>query len=307
MRKIYCIGETVYDIIFRNGKAVESCPGGTVLNTSVSLGRMGEKVYVVGDQANDAIGNIIADFLSDNNVSTKYLTLYNDAKSRVALAFLYDTREPAYSFYKIRVNGEIKITFPEVKQDDIVLFGSFTSIKPEVRDDLMACLRQAKEAGAIIIYDPNFRPSHLKDRERALPLIKENLEIADITKGSNEDFQLIFESNSALDTNEIVKQYGCRNFIYTANKYGVNLFTPDFHKVFDVPRITPVSTVGAGDSFNAGLIYGLIKQNVYASDLENMSLEVWRKVIYCAISFATHVCCSYDNFINDEFISSFDM
>ncbi|MBR3799955.1 MAG: carbohydrate kinase [Bacteroidales bacterium] len=307
MRKIYCIGETVYDIIFRNGKAVESCPGGTVLNTSVSLGRMGEKVYVVGDQANDAIGNIIADFLSDNNVSTKYLTLYNDAKSRVALAFLYDTREPAYSFYKIRVNGEIKITFPEVKQDDIVLFGSFTSIKAEVRDDLMACLRQAKDAGAILIYDPNFRPSHLKDRERALPLIKENLEIADITKGSNEDFQLIFESNSALDTNEIVKGYGCRNFIYTANKYGVNLFTPDFHKVFDVPRITPVSTVGAGDSFNAGLIYGLIKQNVYASDLENMSLEVWRKVIYCAISFATHVCCSYDNFINDEFISSFDM
>ena len=307
MRKIYCIGETVYDIIFRNGKAVESCPGGTVLNTSVSLGRMGEKVYVVGDQANDAIGNIIADFLSDNNVSTKYLTLYNDAKSRVALAFLYDTREPAYSFYKIRVNGEIKITFPEVKRDDIVLFGSFTSIKAEVRDDLMACLRQAKEAGAIIIYDPNFRPSHLKDRERALPLIKENLEIADITKGSNEDFQLIFDSNSALDTNEIVKGYGCRNFIYTANKYGVNLFTPDFHKVFDVPRITPVSTVGAGDSFNAGLIYGLIKQNVYASDLENMSLEVWRKVIYCAISFATHVCCSYDNFINDEFISSFDM
>ena len=307
MRKIYCIGETVYDIIFRNGKAVESCPGGTVLNTSVSLGRMGEKVYVVGDQANDAIGNIIADFLSDNNVSTKYLTLYNDAKSRVALAFLYDTREPAYSFYKIRVNGEIKITFPEVKRDDIVLFGSFTSIKAEVRDDLMACLRQAKEAGAILIYDPNFRPSHLKDRERALPLIKENLEIADITKGSNEDFQLIFESNSALDTNEIVKHYGCHNFIYTANKYGVNLFTPDFHKVFDVPRITPVSTVGAGDSFNAGLIYGLIKQNVYASDLENMSLEVWRKVIYCAISFATHVCCSYDNFINDEFISSFDM
>lgn len=307
MRKIYCIGETVYDIIFRNGKAVESCPGGPILNTSVSLGRMGEKVYVVGDQANDAIGNIIADFLSGNNVSTKYLTLYNDAKSRVALAFLYDTREPAYSFYKIRVNGEIKITFPEVKHDDIVLFGSFTSIKPEVRNDLMACLHQAKEAGAIIIYDPNFRPSHLKDRERALPLIKENLAISDIVKGSNEDFQLIYDSNSALDTNEIVKGYGCRNFIYTANKYGVNLFTPDFHKVFDVPRITPVSTVGAGDSFNAGLIYGLIKQNVYASDLESLPLEVWRKVIYCAISFATHVCCSYDNFINEEFISSFDM
>ena len=187
MRKIYCIGETVYDIIFRNGKAVESCPGGPILNTSVSLGRMGEKVYVVGDQANDAIGNIIADFLSDNNVSTKYLTLYNDAKSRVALAFLYDTREPAYSFYKIRVNGEIKITFPEVKRDDIVLFGSFTSIKAEVRDDLMACLRQAKEAGAILIYDPNFNPSPQIDHKRTLPLINETTPIPDIKTDSKEE------------------------------------------------------------------------------------------------------------------------
>lgn len=306
MRKIYCIGETIYDIIFRNGKAVESCPGGPVLNTAVSLGRLGEKVYVVGDQANDEIGNIIADFLADNNVSTKYLTLYNDAKSRMALAFLYDTREPAYSFYKIRVNGEIKVTFPEVKHDDIVLFGSFTSIKADVREDLIRCLHQAKEAGALLVYDPNFRPSHLKDRERALPLIKENLAIADITKGSNEDFQLIFNSNSALDTNDIVKQYGCSNFIYTANKYGVNLFTPDFHKIFDVPRITPVSTVGAGDSFNAGLIYGLIRQNVYASDLQTLSLDTWRRIIYCAISFAGHVCMSYENFIDQDFISSFD-
>lgn len=307
MRKIYCIGETIYDIIFQNGKAVESCPGGPVLNTAVSLGRFGEKVYVVGDQANDEIGNIIADFLADNNVSTKYLTLYNEAKSRIALAFLYDTREPAYSFYKIRVNGDIRITFPEVKHDDIILFGSFTSIKAEVRNDLMRCLRQAKEAGALLIYDPNFRPSHLKERERALPLIKENIAIADIIKGSNEDFQLIFNSNSALDTYEIVKSYNGENLIFTANKYGVNLFTNDFHKIFDTPRITPISTVGAGDSFNAGLIYDIIKQNVFASDLKTLPLETWRKIIYCAISFASHVCLSYDNFVDHDFVTSFDI
>jgi fructokinase len=112
MRKIYCIGETVYDILFQNGKAIESRPGGPVLNTAVSLGRLGEKVYVVGDQADDAIGNIIADFLVENNVSTKYLTLYSGAKSRMLLAFLNEYNEPSYSFYKIRVDGEIKINFP---------------------------------------------------------------------------------------------------------------------------------------------------------------------------------------------------
>lgn len=302
MRKIYCIGETVYDIMFQNGKAIESRPGGPVLNAAVSLGRLGEKVYVVGDQADDAIGNIIADFLVDNNVSTKYLTLYNGAKSRMLLAFLNEHNEPSYSFYKIRVDGEIKITFPEVRKDDIVLFGSFTSIKKEVREDLVICLKAAREVGALIIYDPNFRPVHIKVRDNVIDFIKENISLSHIVKGSNEDFQNIFESSSANDAKEITKNYGCDNLIYTANKYGVNLFTGDFHKIFDVPRIEPVSTVGAGDNFAAGLIYALIQEHVYAADLEKLDHDVWRKIIRVAIDFAINVCMSYDNYISNDFV-----
>jgi len=305
MRKIYCIGETVYDIIFQNGKAVESRPGGPVLNTAVSLGKLGEKVYVVGDQADDAIGNIIADFLAANNVSTKYLTLYNGAKSRLLLAFLNDFNEPLYSFYKIRTDDEIKITFPEVKREDIVLFGSFTSIKKEVREDLVRCLKAAQEAKALIIYDPNFRPAHIKVRNNVMDYIYENISLSSIVKGSNEDFQNIFESSSAYSAKEIVNKYGCDNFIYTANKYGVNLFTGDFHKVFDVPRIEPVSTVGAGDNFSAGLIYALIKENVFVDDLKNLDHDVWRKIIRVAIDFAINVCLSYDNYISEDFISDY--
>jgi len=302
MRKIYCIGETVYDIIFQNGKAIESRPGGPVLNTAVSLGKLGEKVYVVGDQADDVIGNIIADFLSVNNVSTKYLTLYNGAKSRMLLAFLNDHNEPNYSFYKIRTDEEIKVSFPEVKRDDIVLFGSFTSIKKEVRDDFVACMKAAKEAGAILIYDPNFRPSHIKVRDKVIDYIYENISFSSIVKGSNEDFQNMFGSSTAYSARELVKSKGCDNLIYTANKYGVNLFTGDFHKIFDVPRIEPISTVGAGDNFSAGLIYAIINENVYASDLENLDHDVWRKIIRVAIDFAINVCLSYDNYISDDFV-----
>lgn len=305
MRKVYCIGETVYDIIFQNGKAIESRPGGPVLNSAVSLGRLGEKVYVVGDQANDAIGNIIADFLVDNNVSTKYLTLYNGAKSRMLLAFLNDMNEPDYSFYKIRVDDTIKINFPEIKRDDIVLFGSFTSIKKEVREDLVECLKNAKEVGALTIYDPNFRPVHVKMRDKVMDFIEENISLANIVKGSNEDFMNIFESSSAHTTREVVKGFGCENLIYTANKYGVNLFTNDFHKIFDVPRIEPTSTVGAGDNFSAGLIYALIRENVYASDLEKLDHNTWRTIIRVAIDFAINVCQSYDNYIGKDFVTEY--
>jgi fructokinase len=302
MRKIYCVGETVYDIIFKDGKPVEARPGGPVLNTAVSLGRLGEKVYVVGDQADDVIGNLIADFLVENNVSTKYLTLYNGAKSRLLLAFLNDLSEPDYSFYKIRVNGEIKIIFPEPKKEDIIIFGSFTSIKKEVRDDLVKFLKTAKENNALMIYDPNFRPVHKKVLNEVKDYIVENIAFANIVKGSNEDFNNIFESNSALSTWKLLKEFDCKNLIYTANKYGVNLFTDYFHKVFDVPRIEPVSTVGAGDNFTAGLVYALIRENIFAEDLVHLDADIWRRIIRVAIDFAISVCLSYDNYIDQNFV-----
>ncbi|MDD2636214.1 MAG: PfkB family carbohydrate kinase [Bacteroidales bacterium] len=305
MRKIYCVGETVYDILFQGGKAIESRPGGPVLNAAVSLGRLGEKVYVVGDQADDAIGNIIADFLVDNRVSTKYLTLYSGAKSRMLLAFLNEHNEPSYSFYKIRVDGKLKIVFPEVKKEDIVLFGSFTSVKKEVRKDLVQCLQTARDNGALIIYDPNFRPVHVKIRDQIIDYVHENISLSHIVKGSNEDFQNLFESSSAISTNDIVTKFGCNNLIYTANKYGVNLFTNDFHKIFDVPRIDPISTVGAGDNFSAGLIYAIIREGIFASDLETLDHNVWRKIIRVAIEFAINVCLSYDNYVCDDFVVDF--
>ena len=218
---------------------------------------------------------------------------------------LIEFSEPSYSFYKIRVDDEIKISFPEVKRDDIVLFGSFRSIKSDVRDDLVICLKNARSAGALVIYDPNFRPVHIKMRDKAMDYILENISLSNIVKGSNEDFQNIFESSSAHSTREIIKTNGCNNLIYTANKYGVNLFTNDFHKIFDVPRIDPISTVGAGDNFSAGLIYALINENIYASDLEKLDHDVWRTIIRVAIDFAINVCQSYDNYIGEDFVMDY--
>ena len=61
-----------------------------------------------------------------------------------------------------------------------------------------------------------------------------------------------------------------QKLIYTANKHGVHLFTENFHKIFNVPNIKPVSTVGAGDNFSAGLIYGLMQENVYVENVNNL-------------------------------------
>ncbi len=73
-----------------------------------------------------------------------------------------------------------------------------------------------------------------------------------------------------------------------------------------MPKITPVSTVGAGDSFNAGIIYSLYKNRVGKEDLENLSEEFWRSAIETAISFGSEVCQSYDNYISESFARSLE-
>lgn len=304
MRKIYTIGETVFDIIFKNGKAIDSTPGGAMLNTSVSLGRLNLPVSIVGDYSSDYIGRIIDAFLDENGVNRKYITKYENAQSRLALAFLDNDNNADYSFYKIRKDKKVTIAYPVTTKDDIILFGSFYGIKSDIRSSLKSFLLNAKENGSIIIYDPNFRKAHLNILPEIYPYIMENIEMADIVKGSDEDFENIFATKTPKDTHaKISKEVKLNNFIYTANKFGVDIVSKNNTSHYSVPGINPISTVGAGDTFNAGLIYGLLKYNITTENINDIEKNIWDKIIKIAIDFSIDVCMSYNNYLSKEFVS----
>ena len=93
MRKIYTIGETVLDILFKNKLPFTAKAGGACLNTAVTLGRLNLPVYFIGEYGMDEVGNIIDQFLKDNHVSTQYVYRYYDGKSTLALAFLNENND----------------------------------------------------------------------------------------------------------------------------------------------------------------------------------------------------------------------
>ncbi len=298
MRKIYTVGEAIYDIIFENGKPVDAKVGGAMINTSVSLGRLGLPIHYIGDTANDVVGDIMVDFLLENHVDVSHFTRYDDSKSRLALAFVDDKNAPRYSFYKIKTDKKIELDFPEVEKDDIILFGSFYGIKVDVRGQLVDFILQARKKGAILIYDPNFRPNHLSLLSAVMPYIEENIRFADIAKGSNEDFKLIFGKDNFPEMVERLLKVGMKRLIYTRNEEGIDVHLPegDFH--LDVQKLEPLSAVGAGDTFNAGLIYYLFKNNIGKAELENMSFDSWNEMLQLADRFAADVCMSMDNYIS---------
>jgi len=297
--RIFAIGETVFDIIFKNGKPVSSTPGGSMLNTAVSLGRLGLDVHFISEYGNDKVGNLVDDFLRSNGVNTEFAFRYHGFPSSLALAFLDKNNNAEYSFYKHYPEKRLDVSFPEPTVNDIVIYGSFYGIDPEIHSRLKPFLELAHKKDALVIYDPNFRRPHLPGMDTYRPIMMENFAHADIVKGSDEDFELIF---GALTAGEAWKHLNglCDMLIYTANKNNVELCMPNVHDSYPVPSLSPVSTIGAGDTFNAGLIFGLISLHIGKKELKLLNEGLRAIIIEHAISFAGHVCMSYDNYISPE-------
>ncbi len=303
MRKIYGIGETVLDIIFKNGQPQAAKAGGSVLNSVVSMGRMGLPVSFISEYGSDDVGDLIDNFLRENGVDSSSVHRFKDGNTALAMAFLNERNDASYTFYKNFPAKRLDIVFPEIKKDDIVQCGSFYAIWPEIREKFKKFISTAKDKGALILYDPNFRASHLDELDTLKPLIIENMKMATYVRGSDEDFKNIFGANSADEAWEIVRKY-CKSLVYTANVEGVYVRTESFSGKFPVQKITPVSTIGAGDNFNAGMLTSIYMNEITGSRLSEIGEKEWSKIITSAVDFATHVCRSYENYISVEFARS---
>lgn len=100
-------------------------------------------------------------------------------------------------------------------------------------------------------------------------------------------------------------KFYCPLFLCTAGAERISLRTNAISKEYPVAPLEAVSTIGAGDNFNAGLIYGMLKYDVRYRDLQHLSEETWDKVIQCGQDFAAEVCKSFNNSISGEFAANY--
>lgn len=305
MRKIVGIGEAILDIIFKNDQPYAATPGGSIFNALVSLSRLGIPVSFISEVGNDQVGKLITTFMERNGLSTDYIDRFPNGKSSVSLAFLCEKSEANYLFYRNCTQQRLNVSFPEINEDDIFIYGSYYSLNPLLRKWMVEFLDYARDRKAILYYDPNFRNAHAHEAIRLTPTILENFEYADIVRGSDEDFFNIFGQT---DLDKVYKEYirfYCDCFITTLGAKGVNLYHKDLSYHYDVSPIRPVSTIGAGDNFNAGILLGMLKYGIRRQDLTCMKEETWRQIIRCGIDLAAEVCQSYDNYISKEFANAY--
>ena len=300
MNQIYAVGETILDIIFKDGQPMAARPGGSSFNAAITLGRLGAPITFISEMGNDKVGDMIQEFLIENGVDPAFVSRYEEGQSAIALAFLNQQSDAEYQFYKDYPHQRLDVVFPEFKANDLLMFGSFYALNPGIRPRVKELLEKARAAGASIIYDPNFRSSHLAERDQLLEIILENMEFATLVRASDEDLRNIFGVEDPREAWQLIESR-CSALICTANAHGVQLFTSNLEIRMEVEEITPLSTIGAGDTFNAGLLYGISLAGYTRDQLAVLDRLQWEALISRAIAFSREVCLSYDNYLPVDF------
>ncbi len=305
MRKIFGIGETIYDILFKGGKPVAAVPGGSVFNGLISLGRTGMDCTFVTEIGSDLVGQHILGFMQENGINTDYVSCYQGKKTAISLAYLDENNDAKYSFYKDYPNNRLDFEMPFIEENDIMAFGAYFSLNPVLRDKVKPFLQYAKDQGAILYYDLNFRDNHAHEVESLKDTFRENFALTDIVRGSHEDFINLFgHDNCRRIYDEETSKY-CPRLICTRGKDGVQVIDHGQEYYFSARPIIPVSTIGAGDNFNAGMIYGFIREGIDRNGLDHMTEEKWGHLIGYGIEFGTDACMSTSNYVSKEFAERF--
>ena len=255
-QRVIGIGETVLDILFKDNRPQKAVPGGSTFNSIISLGRAGVPCAMVTEVGDDHIGDMTCQFLRENGVSDAFVRRRMGTKSHVTLAFLDEHNDAQYIFYKDHASAALDGELPHIQEDDMVLFGSFFAINPAIRPAVRSMLSEAHNAGAWLYYDINFRKTHIADIPDVMPNIEENMQLANVVRGSMEDFGYLYNLTDADAIYALVRRF-CSTLILTDGARTIRVYTPEGCATYPVKPIETVSTVGAGDNFNAGYIYAI--------------------------------------------------
>ncbi|WP_395447653.1 carbohydrate kinase [Aminobacter sp. UC22_36] len=278
---ILCCGEALIDMLPRLSPAGEPAfapyAGGAIFNSAIALGRLGVPTEFFSGLSSDLFGQQIREVLAASNVGS----LYADLSSRpTTLAFVrLDNGHATYTFYDENTAGRMltEADLPVLGNDiDAMLFGAISLI-PEPCGSAYEALMKREHENRVTMLDPNIRPGFIQDRQAHLERMHRMIGMADIVKLSDEDLAWFGETGDHADIAASWLDKGPKLVIVTKGSKGATAYSSR-HTVSVTPeKVTVVDTVGAGDTFNAGLLASLHDQHVLTksaiSELSESAIE----------------------------------
>jgi fructokinase len=238
--------------------AIVPVAGGSCLNIAVGMARLGVQAGFVGGISSDMLGRIVADHALASGVGLAYATR---SDRQCTLAFVRSVAgEPQYAFYdegsasRNWIYRSGSIPFGEV---DAIHLGSTTLVSEAGAAQALAVVREAK-GSATVSFDPNCRPNLVKDKPGYVVRMAEFAAAADIIRMSDVDFEYLYGNDDYAARAASMLEAGASLVVVTQGIKGVQAWHGKAGALqVETPKVEVVDTIGAGDSFQAALLYAL--------------------------------------------------
>ncbi len=258
---ILCAGEALIDMLPRKTAGGEDAfapyPGGAVFNTSIALGRLGEAAGLFTGVSRDLFGQRLEAALAASQVDTGFAAR---SDRPTTLAFVTLTEGHAqYAFYDEGTAGRLlsQADLPGDLANVSALFFGGISLAVTPCADTYAALCAREAARVPVMLDPNIRPSFIGDEAAYRARITKMVGLADIVKVSDEDLHWLEGAGDSDTLARAMLAHGPKLVCITRGAEGVTAYTREGQIHVPAARAEVVDTVGAGDTFNAGLLAGL--------------------------------------------------
>jgi fructokinase len=259
--------------------------GGSCLNVAIGIGRLGAPAGFVGGISTDLFGAMVADHAAASNVELRYATR---SAGPTKLAFVRTVNgEPSYTFYD---EGTVSrswtyrpgsLPFGEI---DAIHFGSTTLVDTKIATETMRLVEEAR-GSTTLSFDPNCRPRLVRDKPEYVERMNQFASRAGIVRLSDSDFSFLYGGYAYAKRAEALFAADTSLFIVTRGIRGAQAWHRQAGAIdVETPPVEVVDTIGAGDSFQAALLFALRAMGrIAAKSLAEMTADE----LYRAVAFAT--------------------
>lgn len=257
---ILCAGEALIDMLPRQSTdglpAFAPHAGGAVFNTAIALGRLSADVQYYSGLSTDLFGDVLVDALKASKVDASPAHR-SDQPTTLAFVKLVDGHA-TYAFYDENTAGRMLpiSSLPKITADALFFGGISLAVTPCA--DTYEALLTREAASKVIMIDPNIRPSFIRDEAAFRARMTRIMALSDIIKLSDDDMAWLFPDEAPMDAGaRLVADGICKIMLITQGSEGVTAFSAHGSVQVAAQKAQVVDTVGAGDTFNAGVLASL--------------------------------------------------
>uniref|UniRef100_A0A2P2LJC1 fructokinase n=1 Tax=Rhizophora mucronata TaxID=61149 RepID=A0A2P2LJC1_RHIMU len=266
---------TVSGVSLAEAPGFLKAPGGAPANVAIAVARLGGRAAFVGKLGEDEFGHMLAGILKQNGVIGDGINFDKGARTALAFVTLRADGEREFMFYRnpsadMLLQPE-ELNLELIRSAKAFHYGSISLIVEPCRSAHLKAMEVAKDAGALLSYDPNLRLPLWPSAEEAREQILSIWDKAEIIKVSDVELEFLTGSNKIDDADAMSLWHpNLKLLLVTLGEKGCRYYTKDFHGEVDAFHVNTVDTTGAGDSFVGALLCKIVDDQSVLEDEQRL-------------------------------------